>query len=175
MKITKKITIEKSTDIVWKVFADDFANAYKWMSGVTHSYQTNSIVNTTGAPVSGRVCKLDNKDDSMYVVEKIINYDKSNLDFKFQVTPENAPTLMPVKRMNHHVSLRSLGPNKTEVIWNATPDLKLHGKIMKPMLKIGFGKFFKQILVELKHFTEKGTPHPKKIKFDLKNAQPSVS
>jgi len=170
VKITKKIIIEKSSDSVWNTFVEEFDDAYKWMSGVTHSHKIKASKEKANTPISGRVCKLDNNDDSFFLIEEITNYDKKNYTFDFQVLPQNAPILLPVKKMNHNVILRKLSSNQTEVTWNASPELKTHGKILSPLLAIGFGQFFGQILKELKHFSETGTPHPKKVKCDSKNS-----
>ena len=39
MNITQQIIIERNPEIMWKIVAEEFDQAHKWMGFVTHSYQ----------------------------------------------------------------------------------------------------------------------------------------
>jgi hypothetical protein len=52
------------------------------------------------------------------------------------------------------------GPNATRANWDATPELKAHCYVLYPLLKMGPGKAFGDILKELKTCAENQVQGP---------------
>ena len=154
MKVIKNIVINASANKVWKTVAEDFDKAHIWMSIVHHSHAIDEGESDVNAPMKGRVCELSKKPNGLYANEIITHYSKENKSFTFEVIPMNAPALLPIKKNIITILVKDLGSNKSEVIWTSVPELKALGKIMSPILKVGLGKAFKDILKELKDFCE---------------------
>ena len=163
MKISKSLTINRPAADVWKVLAHDFTRADEWMAAVPKSYVYENDRAADGAPVSGRVCELSTKEDGLKVEEVISHFDDEAMSFTIEVTPTKGGVI-PIHKNVVEISLSEPRPGVTEVHWNSTPDLKPAGYVAYPMLKMGFGRAFGQILEELKYFVENDRPHPRKLK-----------
>lgn len=164
MKITKKIIIDAPREKIWKVFAHDFNDAGKWMSSIPKSYAEDLGEKFEGAHSKGRVCELGNDLKSMKASEKFLAYDEANHTCTVEIKFVNAPTLLPIKGNVLNFALKEKAPGRTLVHWEVTPMMKARVKFLFPLVKVGLGVFLIQILEELKHFVEHGTPHPRKIK-----------
>ena len=167
MNIERTIQIDKSAAAVWQVLATDFDQISLWMRGVVKSYETDGNM-VDDSPMSGRVCHFDSKDNGFRALETITKFDEQNRVLDFVFYPQNGSAMLPVIQNNVSVQVKSLGSNKAEVIWKATPDLKLHGKIMSPLLKMGLNKGFDGLLSDLKYYMENGTASPEKVEADRK-------
>ncbi|WDE05447.1 SRPBCC family protein [Thalassomonas viridans] len=169
MKISRTVTIKKPVNQVWQVAAEDFANAYKWMTGVVHSYE-NSAPKKTDSPVAGRICNLENKkEDPFHAVENILRFDGNRHILEFEIFPvkKSGPGIPIIK--NHVVlSLSANQDGSTQVYWNCNVELKLLGKLLYPLLKLGLNKGFDGVLNDLKVYLETGRVSAKKQKFDEK-------
>ncbi len=159
MEIVKTATINKPISEVWKILAIDFDKAGEWMTGVKHSYETKGN-SCEGSPMHGRICEFSTKEKGFIADEKITLFDERNHKLGFQVIPKNIS--IPLVKNNAIVSLSKAGNNKTNVLFENSIELTTKGKFLYPLLKIGLGKNFTQILLDLKHFSETGKPHPKK-------------
>jgi len=156
MKILKTIKIDKPIDTVWKVFVEDFESADVWMKDVVKSYAKTEGVIVDGASMSGRVCEISEKPNSMYFDETITAVDKANHTITIEVIPTNAPFVMPIKKNTLTVRMKSLSDAQTEFVWDATVELKPLAFFLTPLLKIGIGKLHGSVVDEMKYFTETG-------------------
>ena len=149
--------------------AEDFANAYKWMSGVVHSYETPGD-KLEDAPLAGRVCNLDNKKDPFHAVEKILRFDRDRHVLEIEVIPvkKSGPGI-PIIKNHVTLTLRSNPDGSTQVYWHCDLELKLLGKLLYPLLKLGLNKSFDGILNDLKVYLETGQVSVSKQKFDEKH------
>ncbi len=154
MNIATSIRIERPIDQVWKIVADDFAEVQQWIGSVRKSTALTDTPKPDGAPVAGRFCVLSDKPDGLCARETITGYDNRAWKLDFEVVPVNGGALFPVKSNRVSVSLTRAGSGATDVTWTAVPDLKPHGYVMYPMLKMGLGKAFGGILQDLKTFAE---------------------
>ena len=145
MNISRTIEIEKPAADVWRVLADDFDQINQWMSGVVKSYESDGA-SAVGAPSSGRVCHFDTKENGFRALETITKFDAENHLLEFVFYPQNGPSALPIIKNNISAKVNELGSNRAQVIWNASPDLKLHGKIMSPLLKMGLQPFLVFVL-----------------------------
>ncbi len=166
MEVIKNTVINKPIDEVWKILATDFDKAGEWMTGVKQSYESQGH-SCEGSPMHGRVCELSTKEKGPKADEKITLFDEENHKLGFQVVPKNIN--IPVIKNNAIVSLSKTGNNSTSVLYENDVELTTKGKFLYPLLKLGLGKSFTQILDDLKHFSETGKPSPKK-QAELKKA-----
>ena len=167
MKILKTITIDKPIDDVWKVLAEDFDQAGVWMSGVYHSKKLIQTAKDPKAPMAGRVCDFSAKENAFYADEYINNFDEKNHILDFTVYPKNGPAFLPVNSSDIHVTLKEENGH-TQVNWEVTPHLKPFGVLLSPLLKVGLGQFFGNLLREMKFYTETGEIAPSKHKYNKK-------
>ncbi len=159
MEMVKRTIINKPISEVWNILAVDFDKAGEWMTGVKHSYETKGP-SCEGASMNGRVCEFSTKENGPRANERITSFDKKNHKLGIKVNVENAN--VPVVENNAVVSLSAINSNTTNVVWANDIELATKGKFLYPLLKIGLGKNFTQILLDLKHFSETGKPSPKK-------------
>lgn len=157
MKIDIVTTIARPIDEVWTLAADDFTSVQRWSDSVVTSQALPPVASADGAPMGGRYCTFTDDPDGFGARETITKYDKANYHLEFEVVPTNAPAFVPIKRNYVVLTLRALGPNETEVRWVAVPDLKPHGYLLYPMVKLGLAKSFRGILSEMKNYAEQET------------------
>ena len=161
MEISKKIQIDKPISEIWKVLVTHFDKAQDWMAGVPKSYKMEEGKLAPNSPMIGRICELSTKPNPPLAIERITEVDEVNKIFKVNVVPENGK--IPVEQNNLTVTLKEINESQTEVIWASDLTLKTAGKLLYPVLKVGVGKSFTELLEELKHYTETGQPHPRKL------------
>ncbi|KZN28781.1 hypothetical protein N480_08430 [Pseudoalteromonas luteoviolacea S2607] len=168
MNIHNKQTINAPIEQVWKLVAEDFANAYKWMSGVVHSYEINHGLKGE-TPVAGRVCNLENHEHPFHAVENILRFDESSHTLVFEVIPvkERGPQL-PIVKNKVTIQLTATSGGQTRVHWHSKVTLKWIGKVLYPILKLGLYKAFSDILQDLKAYIETGYPSKRKVSSDKK-------
>ncbi len=162
MKISKKVIIKKSAEDVWEVLGEDFVNISKWVSSVNHSVELKGKP-TTEAPACGRVCDLGSGPKSPRIDEKIISFSRQQMNFTLEVTPQ-AETKMPIVKSISKFSVKKLNNSGCEVSCTANVTLKPFAILLLPLLKMGFGKNFGELLEELQYYVENGTVHPRKAK-----------
>ncbi|MCP4325583.1 MAG: hypothetical protein GY787_27830 [Alteromonadales bacterium] len=167
MKISKKVTIKKSAEEVWAVLGEDFVNASKWMSGANHSFEMKGE-NLTGSPACGRVCEVGASKNPIIIDENIHFFNRQQMSFAFEVTPREAGKLPIIKSITSF-NVKKLSNSSCEVSCIANVTLKPFALLLLPLLKIGFGKNFGNILKDLQFYVETGTVHPRKVKA-LKNS-----
>ncbi|MCF2856870.1 SRPBCC family protein [Pseudoalteromonas sp. SMS1] len=168
MNVHNKQTINAPVSQVWTIIAEEFATAYKWMSGVVHSYEINHGLKGE-TPVAGRVCNLENHDNPFHAVENILRYDEAARTLVFEVIPvkERGPQL-PIVKNKVTIRLTSTADGNTLIHWHSQVTLKLVGKLLYPILKLGLYKAFANILLDLKVFVETGYPSQRKVNSDKK-------
>ena len=164
IKFTKPITVNASAAKVWEVFAHGFNDAHKWMASVPHSYAQTNGESFDGAHSQGRVCELNPNQKGIKASEKFLAYNEENKTATVQIDFVNTPFLFPVKFNKVEFSLLEVGDNQSKMTWKFCSNIKTLGFILWPLLRLGFGKFIKEIMEELQFYVENGTPHPRKIK-----------
>ena len=154
MNISKSIVINQPAALVWKVVGEEFEQAHLWMGPVKHSYALDQGTKLASAPVSGRVCELGNGPKGLQAEEVITEYNDEARYLVMDVVPKNAPKLLPIHKNTVKMTVIDIGHNQSKVLFDATPDLKTLGKILSPVLKLGLGKAFGDILKDLKKYCE---------------------
>lgn len=159
MKITKRITINRSADDLWKLIAEDFDKAHLWMSPIPESYSIGKGKSSVGAPMEGRICHLSNNPDGAKAKEVITQYSNENKTLTFEVTPINNPAIVPLRKNIVEMSVKAIGSNRAEVVWVSRPHLKWFGYALYPLLRLAIPTAFSKLLQGLKNYAEKSTPN----------------
>ncbi len=156
MKIDLKTQISCPIDELWAQVADDFTAIERWSETVITSQALHPDESVSGSPMAGRYCTFTDDPDGFAARETITYYDKHDYVLKFDVVPVHAPKAIPIRKNQVEVTLRAHGPGETELRWVVAPDLKPHGYLLYPMVKLGLSKSFRGILDELKEYAERG-------------------
>ncbi len=162
MKISKRVTIKKSAEDVWAVLGEDFVNVSKWVSSVNHSVELKGKPETE-ASVCGRVCELGSGPKSAKIDEKIISFDRNNKSFTLEVTPQSESKIPIIKSISKF-RVKEIDSSSCEASCTANITIKPFALLLLPLLKMGFGKNFGELLEELQYYLENGTVHPRKTK-----------
>ncbi|WP_438465721.1 SRPBCC family protein [Marinomonas sp. PE14-40] len=158
MIIYKSITINQPASQVWKIVGEEFEHAHIWMSFVAHSFALENkkadVSAPSSAPVAGRVCRFNDKENGGYAEEEITVYDPATRTIEFNVIPKNMPAILPIRTNKVRIHVKEIKQNRSEVQWTSAPEIKSFGLILSPLLKLGLGKSFQDILKELKTYSE---------------------
>ena len=140
----KTVKIEKSTRIaapfekVWTIAATDFEHIARWDANVRSSAATTEIF--SGAPVSGRVCKMYNGGTT---TEKIIEFDESERAFTYEIV-SGLPGF--VVAAQNRWKIESLSPTDTKVTMTIAMSVKgMLGTIMQTPMKSQMGKVLQML------------------------------
>lgn len=152
MKIVKYEDIQAPADKVWQVLAHDFDRISQWMSQVKHS---RAIPASDGeAPMAGRICQFSDKPGGAYAEEKFVSYSEKDRSYTLEVVPKNMPAILPLRKNIARFKVTSLSERNSRVTMISHPDIKAHGYLLYPLLKLGLGSSFSQLLKELKQYCE---------------------
>jgi hypothetical protein len=164
MRFTKRSNVNASAQEVWKAFAHDFDNAYKWMASVPRSYAKANGDEFDGAQSAGRVCELNPDSRGVKASEKFLAYDEVAKTCTVRIDFVDTPALFPVYHNTVEFSVVDAAEGQSKMTWAFRSAIKPWAFLIWPFIRIGFGVFVGQIMEELKHYVENGTPHPRKIK-----------
>ena len=164
MMFIKRSDIKASTEEVWKVFAHDFDDAYAWMASVPRSYGKANGEKFDGAQSAGRVCELTPDSRGIKASEKFLAYNEVAKTCMVLIDFADTPAVFPVYHNTVEVSVVDAGGGQSKITWAFRSKIKPWAFLIWPLIRIGFGVFVGQIVEELKHYIENGTPHPRKIK-----------
>lgn len=164
MKVTKTITINKPAEQVWDLVAHQFDKAHLWMGPIPHSEALGAGQSDTDAPMQGRICDLSDDPNGAKVKEVITYYSEEDKTLTFDVLPVNNPAIVPLKKNNVSMSVRSIGNNKSQVVWTASPQLKSAAFLFYPLLRLVFSMAFGNLLKGLKDYAERNLPNSATVK-----------
>lgn len=154
MDIHVTTRIARNIDDVWRLLADDFTAVQFWADSVVSAVPLEGIEPVGESPSAGRYCTFTDDPDGFAAREEITHYDKSNHVLRFDFEPVNAPGALPVKANHVEIQLEAVSPNETKLTWKSSPDLKAHGYLLYPMLKMGLSKSFLGLVDDFKAFAE---------------------
>lgn len=151
--LEKEITIKASAEKVWSILADEYEKVGDWATIIPESAPRKNAM----GKLEGRTCSSSYGD----VKEMITNWDKENMTYSYQ-----ADGLPPIFKKGGNVwSVQAIDVNACKV----NMDLKMEmatvpGLLMGWMLKPKMSKDIDGLMEDLKHYVERGVPHPKKVK-----------
>ncbi|MEM6455358.1 MAG: SRPBCC family protein [Acidobacteriota bacterium] len=159
MQLKREITINTPTRQVWEILGPGFGDAFHWASSVSQSTATIDGKRPDGAPCSGRVCQTTIGS----VKESILEYDAHSHRIAYAAVSDKMPGF--VRHMVARWSIRAVAPSKAHVTMTLNVDIAAPFNIlMGPMMWLQMGGIMDKTMGELKHYTEQGEPHPRKVK-----------
>lgn len=163
MQLKRELIINVPKNKVWQILGPNFADAYRWASAVDHSEASFDGVGPDGAPAPGRICETSFGP----IKENILEYDEERHRIAYDAIGEKMPGF--VKRMVGRWTVDEAGPSKTAVGITLTVEIAPPFNIlMGPLMRLQLGWILTKTVQELRYFAEHGTPHPRKIKANLK-------
>ena len=149
MQVTKSTTVNTSADKVWKILGSDFNNISEWASPVLDS---NAIPDMPEG--SGRVCNVKGIGNTL---EKLTSFDDDQRKFSF--TFENSKIPFFVRKIENTWTVTPKGNDQALVQVNADVNLMpIFSQLLGGMMGKQLGKGAEDLLGELKHYAENGTP-----------------
>ncbi len=164
MKITKKVIINKPVEQVWHLVGHQFDKAHLWMGPIPHSVALGEGKSETGAPMQGRMCDLSDNPNGAKAKEIITHFSEQDKSLSFDVFPVNNPAIIPIKQNSVQMSVRAVAGGKTEVLWTASPQLKLFAYPFYPLLRLIFPVAFGKLLQGLKEYAEQNLSDDKVVR-----------
>ena len=168
---TYGIAIDAPIEKVWAVLAVDFGGIGKWASGVNHSEGVGQGEGLEGATCSERACKI-NAIGFSNAKERIIKFDAENHILAYTIY-EGVPGF--VKNFVNQWTLEQRGAGTLVTARSTMRATGLMGWMMKGFMRSSTEGVLRKMGEELKHYVEKGEPHPRKVeaiaKFEKKNAK----
>ena len=154
MQLDIQQRINRSADDVWTVLADEFTQISQWFDGVVRSYELEEGTPIDGCPINGRVCEFKDDPNGFRAIERITHYDRDNKTLTIEVTPQNGPAVLPMRSNVATFTVTPAGADTADVTLTASPELKPHGYVMYPMVRMGMKKAFGDMLKSLKKHVE---------------------
>lgn len=158
MELIQEIIIDKPIADCWEVLGNQFTDIHKWASPVNHAVGDGKT-GVNGAACDIRGCNISGMGD---ITEKVTDFDPQNHYLAYDII-SGLPAMM--KSAKNTWQLIALSESRTKVNMKGTVAPNgMMGRLMKPMMKIKFGKMTRDMLGELKYYVENGQPHDRKIK-----------
>ena len=154
MKIVNVVEVKRSPADVWHIVAKEFDQAHKWMGFVENSYAIEGSQKLEAVPVTGRVCEFTKKPNGLRARESVLRYSEEKMSFDFDVVPENAPKVFPVKKNIVTMSVKQKGKDVSEVSWTSNIELSTFGYLIYPLIRFNLSKSFAGVLKDLKTYME---------------------
>ncbi|MEM9169823.1 MAG: SRPBCC family protein [Pseudomonadota bacterium] len=157
ISVERSAEIDAPIDAVWRVSAEEFEHIDRWDANVKTSRPLSDP--STTAPVGGRVCDLYNGGRT---VERFVAFDPDAYRFAYEITEGLPGFVVSARNTWTH---QTLGRARTRLTMRVDIEAKgLLGALMKAPLKAQMGGVLSKATTELKHYIEKGRPHPRKDK-----------
>ncbi|MEN1728961.1 MAG: SRPBCC family protein [Pseudomonadota bacterium] len=159
--MNKTITIERNISIdapieqVWRVSAEEFEDIDRWDANVKSSISNEHPV--SGSASAGRICTQYN---GRKIVEELIETDVDRTSFSYRIS-KGLPGF--VESAINTWRLEKSSSTQTRLTMTVIIQVRgLIGTMMSVPMKAQMGKILGNAQEELKHFIEKGLPHPRK-------------
>ena len=160
IEINKNTVVNVSADRLWSILADDFDKVGEWARGVDSSGPNTKAAAPEGASVGGRVCQAPGFGA---ITETFTSYEPAQHSYAFEATASKLPS--SVRNLTNHTSVKSLGPQQSEVQLTITADLTgFRGALVKPIMTWNFSRALDGALEDLKVFAESGKISSEKTK-----------
>lgn len=161
MKISRNLTINASTDVIWSKLVDDFVPLHEWMAAIKSSSARPGPA-IPGAPAAGRDAAIGSGAPGTIMEEVFTHLDRNKNLIEFD-TVLNSPNFNPIKGWSNRILLTPQG-DATLVTWSIVVHLRLLGHIMRIPIRKSLYAGFLRSLEEVAHIIETGQPHPRKAK-----------
>jgi hypothetical protein len=160
IEVTKNAIVNVGADRLWSILADDFDKIGEWARGVDSSGPNTDAAVPDGASVGGRVCQVPGFGA---INETFTSFDPVERSYAFEATASKIPSF--VRNLTNHTSVKSLGPDQSEVQLRLTADtVGVRGALVKPVMTRKFSRAIDVVIEDLKIFAESGKISSEKSK-----------
>ncbi len=160
IEVTKNAIVNVGADRLWSILADDFDKIGEWARGVDSSGPNTDAAVPDGASVGGRVCQVPGFGA---INETFTSFDPVERSYAFEATASKIPSF--VRNLTNHTSVKSLGPDQSEVQLRLTADtVGVRGALVKPVMTRKFSRAIDVVIEDLKIFAESGKISSEKTK-----------
>lgn len=160
MNIERKIEIATPAKDVWKVLGEEFLTWHEWMAGLANSTEMKDGSPIQNAPTVGRRSEIA-INPGTFLDERISVFNPEEMSLTVSTTMVNVEG--PVNGYSTEIKVKSVGDNKSEVIWSSNVSFGIMGYPLYFVIKKGLSGGFLRGLEELKCLVETGKPHERKL------------
>lgn len=169
MQIKQQFTVNASAERLWEIMGLQFSDVSNWASNIYSSQAHNIGIVPLGASCSGRVCETSMGSFQ----EKILTYDEQRKVISYDAKGDKMPFF--VKHLENNWTFTPIAGGKCKVDMRMEMSLlPVFNLLMGPMMRMQMGGVINNVIEELTHFAENGTPHTRKLetqeKLQLKGA-----
>lgn len=158
MELISEIIVNKPIKECWEILGNQYTEIHKWASPVNHA-EGDGKTGPNGASCDIRGCNVDGMGD---IAEKLTAFDPKSYYLSYEIV-SGLPSMMKAGRNSW--KLTAINDTHTKVNMKGAIEPKgFIGTLMKPMMKMQFGKMTKNLMEEFKHYVETGLPHERKVK-----------
>lgn len=160
LEIANTYTIDAPADRLWEILVDQFTDVGSWVSGLDDSGPNPNLPPVAdGDDPTGRACVVPGLG---VTDERITVFDPARRTFGYSVQAEKIPSF--VHNMENVWSLVPKGSKRTEVRQVLQADVVGAGNLMKPMMKLQFGRLLKTVQEDLRSYAVTGEVSKRKAK-----------
>lgn len=153
MKLSLTETVARPASEVWHALAHEFDQISEWYTPVVKSYELPDAEPLAGATKNGRICEFD-AEGSRRAVETITGWDEDARKIDVNVEIEGASAALPVARNTVSFQVEPVDDGHSIVHFESNLELRLHGYLLFPFVKLGLTKSFGSLLQDLKGHVE---------------------
>ena len=170
MKLDVETTIDAPANTVWTLLSAQFGDISDWCATVNSSTLLDGVNRYADAPARGRHCETTFGPFD----ETFLSFDTEKMSLSYEAKSDKLPFF--VKRLTNQFDVTALDANRSRVVMRSGAEMTQPFRtIMGPMMKLQMGKALSNLVGELKHFAETGTPHPRKVKAQQKAARKAAA
>ncbi len=152
LNFDKQVELNVPTEKVWDILAHNYENVGEWATIIPESAPRKEH-----GKLVGRMCSSTYGD----VREMITHWDEENLTYSYEA--DGLPSMF--KSGKNIWKIEPINEQRSRVKMTLRMEMNpLPGLFMGWMIKSKMGKDLDGFMEDLRHFAEKGTPHPKKLK-----------
>ena len=160
LRIANTYTIDAPADRLWEILVDQFTDVASWASGLDGSGPNPNLpVTADGDDPTGRACVVPGLGATD---ERITVFRPADRTFGYSVDAEKIPSF--VHGMENIWTLVPKGSNRTEVRQVLQAEVRGVGNIMKPVMKLQFGRLLSTIQEDLRAYAVTGDVSAQKAK-----------
>ena len=158
--VEKDLLINKTSDEVWYVMGNHYAQVHLWSSNFIDS-KPGGEKKFDGLEYSERITTTD-RGETIQVLDK---FDSANHTLSYHIT-KGMPGI--AKRASGVWSLKTQAANATMVTIAFDMEVKnFIGYLLSPIIKTKIAQSAQEIAEELKYYSENSKPHPRKLGKEL--------
>lgn len=151
LRIANTYTIDASAERLWEILVEEFTDVASWASGLDASGANPNLPASEGDDPTGRSCVVPGLGATD---ERITVFDPAKRTFGYSVQAERIPSF--VHGMENVWTLVPRGPERTEVRQVLQAEVRGIGNVVRPMMRLQFGRLLGAIQEDLRAYAVTG-------------------